>query len=40
LLKYPPGGASEMEDSYLRTTRLSRVVFERLFYGDREEPGL
>jgi [glutamine synthetase] adenylyltransferase / [glutamine synthetase]-adenylyl-L-tyrosine phosphorylase len=41
LLKYPPGCASEMEDSYLRTTRLARMVFERLFYGEREDdPGL
>ena len=39
LLKYSPGSASDMEDAYLRTTRLARVVFERLFYGDREEPG-
>jgi hypothetical protein len=23
----------------LRTTRLARAVFERLFYGDREDPG-
>jgi glutamate-ammonia-ligase adenylyltransferase len=39
LLKYPPGSAAVMEDDYLRTTRLARVVFEKLFYGGRETPG-
>jgi glutamate-ammonia-ligase adenylyltransferase len=33
LLDYPPGSASRLEEDYLRTTRLARVVFERLFYG-------
>jgi len=35
LLEYPPGGAHELEEDYLRTTRLARQVFERLFYGAR-----
>jgi len=35
LLEYPPGGAHELEEDYLRTTRLARQVFERLFYGGR-----
>jgi len=35
LLEYPPGGAQELEEDYLRTTRLARQVFERLFYGAR-----
>jgi glutamate-ammonia-ligase adenylyltransferase len=33
LLEYPPGSASELEEDYLRTTRLARHVFEREFYG-------
>jgi glutamate-ammonia-ligase adenylyltransferase len=33
LLEYPPGSASQLEEDYLRTTRLARQVFERLFYG-------
>ncbi|HWH26962.1 MAG TPA: bifunctional [glutamine synthetase] adenylyltransferase/[glutamine synthetase]-adenylyl-L-tyrosine phosphorylase [Pseudolysinimonas sp.] len=33
LLEYQPGGASLLEEDYLRTTRLSRQVFERGFYG-------
>jgi len=33
LLEYPPGSASELEEDYLRTTRLARQVFEREFYG-------
>ena len=32
LLEYPPGSASVLEETYLRTTRLARQVFERLFY--------
>ncbi|HEY4151943.1 MAG TPA: bifunctional [glutamine synthetase] adenylyltransferase/[glutamine synthetase]-adenylyl-L-tyrosine phosphorylase [Pseudolysinimonas sp.] len=36
LLEYPPGGAQELEEDYLRTTRLARQVFERLFYGGRK----
>jgi glutamate-ammonia-ligase adenylyltransferase len=35
LLEYPPGSASELEEDYLRTTRLARQVFEREFYGER-----
>ncbi|HEU0205345.1 MAG TPA: bifunctional [glutamine synthetase] adenylyltransferase/[glutamine synthetase]-adenylyl-L-tyrosine phosphorylase [Pseudolysinimonas sp.] len=35
LLEYSPGGAHELEEDYLRTTRLARQVFERLFYGGR-----
>jgi glutamate-ammonia-ligase adenylyltransferase len=34
LLEYPPGSASTLEEDYLRVTRLSRVVFERRFYGE------
>jgi glutamate-ammonia-ligase adenylyltransferase len=34
LLEYPPGGASRLEEDYLRTTRLARQVFEKRFYGD------
>ncbi|NHU84391.1 bifunctional [glutamine synthetase] adenylyltransferase/[glutamine synthetase]-adenylyl-L-tyrosine phosphorylase [Kocuria sp. JC486] len=30
---YPPGEASRLEDDYLRITRHSRAVFERIFYG-------
>ena len=33
ILDYPPGSASRLEEDYLRTTRLARQVFERLFYG-------
>jgi glutamate-ammonia-ligase adenylyltransferase len=33
LMGYPPGAASQLEDDYLRVTRLSRTVFERHFYG-------
>ncbi|CAN5385172.1 bifunctional [glutamine synthetase] adenylyltransferase/[glutamine synthetase]-adenylyl-L-tyrosine phosphorylase [soil metagenome] len=35
LLEYPTGSASRFEEDYLRTTRLARQVFERLFYGPR-----
>ena len=35
LLEYPPGGARQLEEDYLRTTRLARQVFERRFYGGR-----
>jgi glutamate-ammonia-ligase adenylyltransferase len=33
LLEYPPGSASQLEEDYLRTTRLARHVFELEFYG-------
>lgn len=33
LMGYPSGGASRLEEDYLRTTRLARQVFERGFYG-------
>jgi glutamate-ammonia-ligase adenylyltransferase len=33
LLEYPPGSASQLEEDYLRTTRLARHVFEQRFYG-------
>ena len=33
ILDYEPGSATQLEDDYLRTTRLARQVFERLFYG-------
>jgi glutamate-ammonia-ligase adenylyltransferase len=33
LMEYPVGAASQLEEDYLRTTRLARQVFEREFYG-------
>lgn len=36
LLEYPPGASTRLEEDYLRTTRLARQVFERLFYGPRD----
>lgn len=33
LMEYPPGSASQLEEDYLATTRRSRAVFERGFYG-------
>jgi len=33
LMEYAPGGASRLEQDYLRTTRLARQVFEKRFYG-------
>ncbi len=33
ILEYPVGSASQLEEDYLRTTRLARQVFERTFYG-------
>ena len=33
IMGYPAGGASRLEEDYLRTTRLARQVFERGFYG-------
>jgi glutamate-ammonia-ligase adenylyltransferase len=38
LLEYPPGSASQLEEDYLRTTRLARQVFERRFYGPVDTP--
>jgi glutamate-ammonia-ligase adenylyltransferase len=38
LLEYPPGSASELEEDYLGTTRRSRAVFEREFYGRPDAP--
>jgi glutamate-ammonia-ligase adenylyltransferase len=35
LLEYPPGSATRLEEDYLRLTRQSRAVFERLFYGEQ-----
>lgn len=35
LMEYPPHSATQLEEDYLRTTRLARQVFERLFYGAR-----
>jgi len=32
LMGYPPLSASALEEQYLRVTRRSRVVFERVFY--------
>jgi glutamate-ammonia-ligase adenylyltransferase len=40
LLEYPPGAASQLEEDYLRTTRLARHVFEREFYGTPATNGL
>ena len=34
-MEYPPASATQLEEDYLRTTRLARQVFERLFYGAR-----
>ncbi len=33
LLDYPRGGASQLEEDYLSTTRRARTVVERVFYG-------
>jgi Glutamine synthetase adenylyltransferase len=33
LMEYPPGSASQLEQDYLRTTRVARQVFEKRFYG-------
>lgn len=38
LLEYPPGSATALDDDYLRATRRSRKVFERLFYGVSKPP--
>lgn len=38
LMEYPPGSATLLEEDYLRVTRRSRAVFERLFYGVPERP--
>lgn len=38
ILNYPPGSATRLEDDYLRTTRLARQVFERVFYGTKSGP--
>jgi [glutamine synthetase] adenylyltransferase / [glutamine synthetase]-adenylyl-L-tyrosine phosphorylase len=38
IMDYVPGSASELEDDYLRTTRLARQVFEREFYGAKLGP--
>jgi [glutamine synthetase] adenylyltransferase / [glutamine synthetase]-adenylyl-L-tyrosine phosphorylase len=38
ILNYEPGSASQLEDDYLRTTRLARQVFERAFYGAKTGP--
>jgi glutamate-ammonia-ligase adenylyltransferase len=32
LLEYEPGSATELDDDYLRITRLARQVFEKRFY--------
>lgn len=34
LMGYPRGGAADLENDYLATTRRTRHVFERLFYGE------
>lgn len=34
ILEYPRGSASQLEQDYLAFTRRSRMVFERLFYGE------
>jgi len=38
LMGYPPRSASVLEEDYLRLTRHSRAVFERLFYGKKTAP--
>jgi len=35
LMEYPPHSATRLDEDYLRTTRIARQVFERLFYGAR-----
>ena len=35
LMEYPPHSATQLEEDYLRTTRIARQAFERLFYGAR-----
>ncbi|MFZ2963281.1 MAG: bifunctional [glutamine synthetase] adenylyltransferase/[glutamine synthetase]-adenylyl-L-tyrosine phosphorylase, partial [Rhodoglobus sp.] len=40
LMEYPPGSASQLEEDYLRVTRLARQVFERLFYGPAPRPAV
>lgn len=37
LMGFRPGGASVMEEDYLRVTRHARTVFERVFYGKNIE---
>jgi glutamate-ammonia-ligase adenylyltransferase len=39
LLEYPPGSATQLEEDYLRVTRLARAVFEKRFYGIAKAPG-
>ncbi len=34
ILEYPPGSASAFEEDFLRITRRSRAVYERLFFED------
>ncbi len=38
LLEYPPGSAAVLDEDFLRVTRRSRQVFERLFYGIETRP--
>ena len=38
LLEYPPGSATQLEEDYLRVTRLARAVFEKRFYGVVQTP--
>ena len=38
LLEYPPGSATQLEEDYLRVTRLARAVFEKRFYGVEKAP--
>jgi glutamate-ammonia-ligase adenylyltransferase len=33
IMGYPPGSTDEMINDYLRTTRLSRSVVDRIFWG-------
>ena len=35
LMGYPPHSATQLDDDYLRTTRLARQVFELRVYGAR-----
>ena len=39
LLEYPPGSATQLEEDYLRVTRLARGVFEKQFYGTAQVSG-
>lgn len=37
IMEYPRGSATQLEDDYLAFTRRARSVYERLFYGSKED---